>query len=75
MVEVKRVAEIAGVDQLLRYQERLDRDPQFAPTAGMLVAQHIKPQARVYAQSKGVACVEVDLARLRGDIDPDLTLF
>jgi RecB family endonuclease NucS len=75
VVEVKRVAEIAGVDQLLRYQERLDRDPQFSPTAGMLVAQHIKPQARVYAQSKGVACVEVDLARLRGDIDPDLTLF
>ena len=75
VVEVKRVAEIAGVDQLLRYQERLDRDPQFAPTTGMLVAQHIKPQARVYAQSKGVACVEVDLTRLRGDIDPDLTLF
>jgi RecB family endonuclease NucS len=75
VVEVKRIAEIAGVDQLLRYQERLDRDPQFAPTAGMLVAQQIKPQARVYAQSKGVACVEIDLARLRGDIDPDLTLF
>jgi RecB family endonuclease NucS len=75
VVEVKRIAEIAGVDQLLRYQERLDRDPQFAPTTGMLVAQHIKPQARVYAQSKGVACVEIDLARLRGDIDPDLTLF
>jgi endonuclease len=75
VVEVKRVAEIAGVDQLLRYQERLDRDPQFAPTAGMLVAQHIKPQARVYAQSKGVACVEIDLARLRGDVDPELKLF
>lgn len=75
VVEVKRIAEIAGVDQLLRYQERLDRDPQFAPTAGMLVAQHIKPQARVYAQSKGVACVEIDLARLRGDLDPDLKLF
>ena len=75
VVEVKRIGEIAGVDQLLRYQERLDRDPQFAPTTGMLVAQHIKPQARVYAQSKGVACVEVDLTRLRGGIDPDLTLF
>ena len=75
VVEVKRVAEIAGVDQLLRYQERLDRDPQYSPTVGMLVAQHIKPQARVYAESKGVACVEVDLARLRGDVDPDLKLF
>ena len=75
VVEVKRVGDIAGVDQLLRYQERLDRDPQFAPTAGMFVAQLIKPQAKVYAESKGVACVEIDLDRLRGDIDPDLTLF
>ena len=75
MVEVKRVGDIAGVDQLLRYQERLDRDPQFAPTVGMFVAQQIKPQARVYAESKGVACVEIDLDRLRGDVDPDLKLF
>jgi hypothetical protein len=75
VVEVKRVGEIAGVDQLLRYQERLDRDPQFAPTAGMFVAQQIKPQAKVYAESKGVAWIEIDLERLRGDLDPDLTLF
>ena len=75
VVEVKRIGEIAGVDQLLRYQARLDRDPQYAPTGGMLVAQQIKPQARVYAQSKGVACREIDLVRLRGGIDPDLKLF
>jgi RecB family endonuclease NucS len=75
VIEVKRVGEIAGVDQLLRYQERLDRDARFAPTVGMLVAQQIKPQARVYAQSKGIACVEVDLTRLRDGADPDLTLF
>jgi RecB family endonuclease NucS len=75
VVEVKRVGEIAGVNQLLRYQERLDRDPQFAPTRGMFVAQQIKPQAKVYAESKGVAWVEIDLERLRGDLDPDLTLF
>jgi RecB family endonuclease NucS len=75
VVEVKRVGEIAGVDQLLRYQERLDRDPGLAPTVGILVAQLIKPQAKVYAESKGVACIEIDLLRLRGGIDPDLTLF
>jgi len=75
VVEIKRVGEIAGVEQLLRYQERLDRDARFAPTVGMFVAQQIKPQAKVYAESKGVACVEVDLQRLRGDADPDLTLF
>ena len=75
VVEVKRVGDIAGVDQLLRYQERLDRDARFAPTVGMFVAQQIKPQAKVYAESKGVAWVEVDIERLRGDLDPDLTLF
>jgi hypothetical protein len=75
VVEVKRVGEIAGVEQLLRYQERLDRDPRFAPTVGMLVAQQIKPQAKVYAESKGIACVEIDLTTLRDGADPDLTLF
>ena len=75
VVEVKRVGDIAGVDQLLRYQARLDRDPQYAPTIGMFVAQVIKPQAKVYAESKGIACVEINLERLRGDLDPDLKLF
>ncbi|MDQ1385159.1 MAG: endonuclease [Actinomycetota bacterium] len=75
VVEVKRVGDIAGVDQLLRYQARLDRDPQYAPTVGMFVAQVIKPQAKVYAESKGIAWVEINLERLRGDLDPDLKLF
>jgi endonuclease len=75
VVEVKRVGEIAGVEQLLRYQERLDRDARFAPTVGMFVAQQIKPQAKVYAESKGVTCVEIDLDALRDGVDPDLTLF
>jgi endonuclease len=75
VIEVKRVGEIAGVDQLLRYQERLDRDPGLAPTVGVFVAQQIKPQAKVYAESKGVTCIEIDLHLLRGGIDPDLKLF
>jgi RecB family endonuclease NucS len=75
VVEVKRVGEIAGVDQLLRYQERLDRDSRFSPTVGLLVAERIKPQARVYAQSRGITCVEVDLRSLRGGVDAKLTLF
>jgi hypothetical protein len=75
VVEVKRVGEIAGVEQLLRYQERLDRDPRFAPTRGLLVAQHIKPQARVFAASRGVDCVEIDLDTLRDGATPALTLF
>jgi endonuclease len=75
VVEVKRVGEIAGVDQLLRYQERLDRDSRFSPTVGLLVAERIKPQARVYAQSRGITCVEVDLRSLRGGVEAKLTLF
>lgn len=75
VVEVKRVGEIAGVEQLLRYQERLDRDGSLAPTKGMLVATRIKPQARVYAASRGIECVEVDLDELRAGAPPDLRLF
>ncbi len=74
-VEVKRIGEIAGVDQLIRYQERLDRDARLAPTRGMFVATRIKPQARVYAESRGIDCVEIDLDELRTHDDPKLRLF
>jgi len=74
VVEVKRVGDISGVDQLVRYQERLDRDSRFAPTSGIFVAERIKPQARVYAESRGITCVEVSIAMLRGSTNR-LTLF
>jgi hypothetical protein len=75
VVEVKRVGEIAGVEQLLRYQERLDRDGTLAPTRGVFVATRIKPQARVFAESRGVECIEIDLDELRGGAPSDLKLF
>jgi len=75
VVEVKRIGEIAGVEQLLRYQERLDLDGTLAPTLGMLVATRIKPQARVFAEARGVECVEIDLEELRAGAPPDLRLF
>jgi RecB family endonuclease NucS len=75
VVEVKRVGEIAGVEQLLRYQERLDLDPNLAPTVGMFVAIRIKPQARVFARSRGVECIEIDLEELRAGAPVDLRLF
>ncbi len=75
VIEVKRVGEIAGVEQLLRYQERLDLDPGLAPTVGMFVATRIKPQARVFASSRGIACVEIDLDELRAGAPLDLRLF
>lgn len=75
VVEVKRIGEIAGVEQLLRYQERLDLDPTLAPTVGMFVAARIKPQAKVYASSKGIECVEISLDELRDGVEPALRLF
>jgi len=75
VVEVKRVGEIAGVEQLIRYQERLDLDPSLAPTRGLFVATRIKPQARVFAQSRGIECLEIDLEELRAGAPVDLKLF
>jgi RecB family endonuclease NucS len=74
-VEIKRVATIDAVEQLTRYLERIRLDPAMASCRGVLAAQAIKPQARVLAQSRGLDCVEVDLAVLRGEREPDLTLF
>ena len=74
-VEVKRVAGIDAVEQLTRYLERIRCDPAFGSCRGVLAAQAIKPQARVLAQARGIECVEVDLAVLRGEREPDLKLF
>ena len=74
-IEVKRRGEIDGVEQLTRYLERLNRDPMLRPVRGMLVAQIVKPQARVLAESRGIDWVEVDYDELRG-LEPDtLRLF
>jgi RecB family endonuclease NucS len=40
-----------------------------------LAAQVVKPQARVLAESRDIGWVEVDIDVLRGDREPDLTLF
>src|SRR3954465_14390273 len=74
-VEIKRIATIDAVEQLTRYLERLREDPAMAHCQGGLAAQQIKPQARVLAESRGLRCVEVDLAVLRGEREPELTLF
>ncbi|MDX6475696.1 MAG: endonuclease, partial [Gaiellaceae bacterium] len=37
--------------------------------------QSIKPQAIALADQRGIACVQVDLAVLRGEREPELTLF
>jgi endonuclease len=70
-VEIKRVGTIDAVEQLGRYLERIE----LGGCRGVLAAQSIKPQARTLAEARGIRCVEVDLAVLRGEREPELTLF
>jgi RecB family endonuclease NucS len=74
-VEIKRIGTIEAVEQLTRYLERIRLDPAMADCHGVLAAQVVKPQARVLAEARGLAWVEVDLAELRGERAPALTLF
>jgi RecB family endonuclease NucS len=74
-VEVKRIGTIDAVEQLTRYLERIRQDAAKAECRGILAAQRIQPQAATLAASRGIACVEVDLEILRGEREPDLTLF
>jgi endonuclease len=74
-VEIKRIGTIDAVEQLSRYLQRLRQDPAMAHCRGVLAAQLVKPQARVLAESRGLDWVEVDIEVLRGEREPDLTLF
>jgi RecB family endonuclease NucS len=74
-VEIKRRGEIDGVEQLTRYVEFLNRDTRLAPVRGIFVAQVIKPQARLLAQDRDIACVEIDYDELRGADSDFLRLF
>jgi RecB family endonuclease NucS len=74
-VEIKRIGTIEAVEQLCRYLERIRRDPALVDARGILAAQRFKPQALVLAEGRGIPCAEVDLAVLRGEREPDLTLF
>jgi len=74
-VEIKRIATIEAVEQLTRYLDFIRVDPAKAACRGLLAAQAVKPQAATLAESRGIRCVEVDLAVLRGEREPELTLF
>jgi len=77
-VEIKRRGEIDGVEQLTRYLDLLNRDPALTrkgPVRGVFAAQEIKPQARVLATDRGIACAVVDYDALRGMDDPSERLF
>jgi RecB family endonuclease NucS len=74
-VEVKRVGTIEAVEQLTRYLDFIRRDSAKAGCRGILAAERLKPQAVALAESRGIRCVAVELAVLRGEREPDLTLF
>lgn len=74
-VEIKRVGTISAVDQLTRYLERIRLDPSMESCRGILCAQVVKPQARVLCEAREIGWVEVDIEVLRGEREPDLTLF
>jgi RecB family endonuclease NucS len=74
-VEIKRVATIEAVEQLTRYLDFIRRDPAKSGCRGILAAQTVKPQAATLCAARGLGCVEVDLAVLRGEREPELTLF
>ena len=73
LVEIKRNAEIAGVEQLTRYLQRLST--VLGPVRGVLAAQSFKPQAKVLAAARGIVCVQLDYDALRGMEPGTQTLF
>jgi RecB family endonuclease NucS len=74
-VEIKRVGTIDAVEQLSRYLDCIRADASRADCRGILAAQQIKPQAVALADQRRIGTVEVDLAVLRGEREPELTLF
>ena len=72
-VEIKRHAEIDGVEQLTRYLQRLST--VLGPVRGVLAAQSFKPQAKVLAGDRGIVCVQLDYDALRGMASLTPTLF
>jgi len=74
-IEIKRRGEIDGVEQLTRYIDCLRADSSLGVIRGIFVAQVIKPQARVLAESRGLGWREVNYDELRGKRVDELRLF
>jgi RecB family endonuclease NucS len=74
-IEIKRRGEIDGVEQLTRYLDCLHADSALGKIRGIFVAQSIKPQARVLAESRNISWCEVDYDALRGKKTDELKLF
>jgi RecB family endonuclease NucS len=73
LVEIKRVGEIDSVEQLTRYLQRVST--VLGNVQGVLAAQSFKPQAKVLAADRGIACVQLDYEALKGMESNVPTLF
>lgn len=74
-IEVKRRGGIDGVEQLTRYLELLGREERYKEIRGIFAAQEIAPQARVLAQDRGIECLLLDYAAMRGMDNAEERLF
>lgn len=74
LVEVKRHAELDGVEQLTRYLQRVST-VLGDNVQGILAAQSFKPQAKVLAADRGITCVQLDYDALKGLESTRPTLF
>lgn len=74
-VEVKRVGDIDGVEQLSRYLHYLRADTSLSDVRGIYVAGAVKPQAKTLATDRGIRWVEVDVDLMAARRPTELTLF
>lgn len=74
-IEVKRRGGIDGVEQLTRYLELLKREPRYSQIRGIFAGQEITRQARVLAEDRGIECVILDYAQMRGMDNAEERLF
>ncbi len=65
-IEVKRRGGIDGVEQLTRYLDLLGREERYRRIRGIFAAQEIAPQARTLAEDRGIECLVLDYAAMRG---------
>ena len=74
-VEIKRIGTIDAVEQLSRYLDCIRVDPARSPARRSSLPSSSSRRRSTLAETRGIRCVEVDLALLRGEREPELTLF
>jgi hypothetical protein len=65
---------MAGVGQLTRYPELLDRDPLLAPVKGRVRRAGDEASGARARQDRGIDCLSFDYAVLKGADDPSRRL-